>query len=199
MAIFVASLKLRNMKNTIDRDFVLKFGLLFGLVSIAYSVLAYIIGVDYMVSFKNVTFSVIIGVIVLFIAGFQLRKFNNNDLPFSQAFKNLMIIAVLGVFLSVMFDLVLNKVIDPTLQQRVAEVTIDKTISTMQNFGVPEEEIDKTYQQMRQGYEQNDGNQYSFLGVLSSFAFASVFWIIPVLIVSLVAKKTNNSPFEKND
>ena len=187
------------MKNTIDRDFVLKFGLLFGLVSIAYSVIAYIIGVDYMVSFKNITFSVIIGVIVLFIAGFQLRKLNNNNLPFSQAFKNLMIIAVLGVFLSVMFDLVLNKVIDPTLQQRVAEVTIDKTISTMQNFGVPEEEIDKTYQQMRQGYEQNDGNQYSFLGVLSSFAFASVFWIIPVLIVSLVAKKTNNSPFEKND
>ncbi|KAB1065282.1 DUF4199 domain-containing protein [Salibacter halophilus] len=187
------------MKNTIDRDFVLKFGLLFGLVSISYSVLAYVLGVDYMVSFKNITFSVMIGVVVLFIAGFKLRKLNNNDFPFSQAFKNLMIIAILGVFLSVMFDLVLNKVIDPTLQQRVAEATIEKTMSTMQNFGVPEEELDKTYQQMRQSFEQNDGSQYSFMGVLSSFAFASVFWIIPVLIVSLVAKKTNDSPFEKNE
>lgn len=199
MAIFVASLKLSKMKNTLDRDFLLKFALLFGLVSIAYSVLAYVLGVDYMVSFKNVTFSVIIGVVVLFIAGFQLRKLNNNNLPFSQAFKNLMIIAVLGVFLSVMFDLVLNKVIDPTLQQRVAEATIEKTMSTMQSFGMSDEELDKTYEQMRQSYEQNDGNQYSFMGVLSSFAFASLFWIIPVLIVSLVAKKTNNSPFEKND
>jgi biotin transporter BioY len=124
-------------------------------------------------------------IVILIIAGLQLKKQNEGLLPFSQALKFTFLSYVVVAVIVAIGTYVLYNLIDKDLTMKSAEAGIAKTQSMMEKFGAKEEDIEKTIKSMRE-----EGTKGTGLGKILMGTGMFLIWdFVKSLLISLVIRK----------
>lgn len=177
---------MENQRLTTDQF--IKYALLFGVVQIVYQLIAYLMGVSYMASFWNVGFSILLNIVVLIYVMLQIRNVSGGFISFRKLFVNTSIVLIFGLFLSVMFDYVLNTVIDPDLPLKIVEASFENTLSMLEGFGIPDDALDEAYAEMERTKKEME-SEYTVAHFFPAYLISYALWAIPNLILSLILKK----------
>ncbi len=127
-------------------------GLLIGIVSIVLSFVLRL--VDPLLQFSNLWVGLLIFCIIvtlLAVLGLDVRKKIGGFWSFGEAFKSLMIMAVILCALSTADKFVLFKYIDPELPTKVSAGMLEKTTSILQKTGADQSQIDKATEPFKNG------------------------------------------------
>ncbi len=181
----------------LDKEFYIKNGLIYGVVNIIYMMVTYIMGIETMISFWNIGFSLVFSLAIMIFMGTQVRKARGGYMTLSEGFKSLMVIYALGTFLYLLFNHLLGTVIDPELPGKLAEATIEKTMSMMESFDVPEEVLEETYNEMDTVREDIHDN-YTIGGFIQTYVTMVAMGTIGALIGAAITKKENPNPFHED-
>lgn len=122
----------------------LKNGLILALVwLVIYSLLYFINPVMIFTNFWIPLLIWVILIVLLVMVGISTRKEVGGFWTFGQAFKSFLIISLILSFTSVIYSLVLVKVINPNYPTEAAAAIQDSQKAMMVKFGVPPEKIDE--------------------------------------------------------
>ena len=161
----------------------LRYGIIYGLVSIVFSLVIY-----YVIPTGLGTLSIlsIILMIVFFvIAGRAQRRENNDILPYGEALKTTFLTGMVGSIISIIFSIILLNLIDPSLVEKLTEMSLEASRSMMEAFGIPE---DKMAEAMEKA-EEKSINAFTPMKQLSGILQAALMAIIVAAIVSIFIKK----------
>jgi hypothetical protein len=178
-----------------NKDFFMKYGLIYGLVTICWLLISYLIGVNFMVSIPGVLLSFTVGFGILLYIGFESRKFYGGYQTFKQAFIAIYIAYAIGAILYTLFNYVLYTVIDPGLVQQTIDVTLEKTTGMLESLGVPESEMEEVYTEMEKQREEI-ADAFTFTGMIKSYFSTVVFGALLCALAALITRKNNPNPFE---
>lgn len=178
----------------INKDFYIKNGLIYGFISIIYLMITYLMGVKAMTSGWNSLIQIIVFMGLFVFIGLQARKELGGYITFGDAFKAIFLSFALGSFLYLLFNFVLNTVINPSLPAQLFEEGVHTATSIMEKFGMSEDDIEKTYDTMM---EQKDSvyDSFTLSGFMLSYVYFLAIGAIGVAIALLIAKKNNPNPF----
>jgi len=144
------------MANQIQKDPVLKLslihGLLLGIVSVVLSIIFSMI--DPVIIFTNFWIGILILIIVIVlmvVLGLDVRKKIGGFWSFGEAFKSLIIMAVVLVVMSTLYNFILFKFVDPGLPAKANSALLDKITTSLNNSGVDQSRIDEYTKQFQDG------------------------------------------------
>lgn len=101
---------------------------------------------------------------------------------FKEAFTTYFISAVIGVLISVCFNILLFNIIDPSVKDTLNEITIKYTAETMQKFGAPSAAINEAVKKMQ------ETNPYSTIELIKGSVFSIVGSALFGLLLALIFK-----------
>lgn len=179
----------------LDKEFYIKNGLIYGVISIVYLMITYIMGIDAMISYWNMGISLVVGLGLMVYMGLQSREQAGGFATLGENFKNILIIMGLGYFLYLLFNFALNTIIDPQLPVKMFDATIENTMAMMEKFNVPEEELDAAYDQLEIAKEEIHST-YTIFGFLKSYLIMIGFGSVGAVIAAAITKKENPNPFQ---
>ena len=165
-----------------DKTFV-KYGLYYGLTSVIIALISfyiYPIGI-----FTQMALGFAIMIVFFILGAKEEARLNNNVLSYGDALKTTFLIGVIGVIISVIFSMLMMKVIDPTLQDVLKERMIESTASMMEKLGVPDETVAETVEKAEADFEKSMETSNILLSSLTN----SIFVLIIAAIVSIFVKK----------
>ncbi len=171
------------------KDQIIKFALYVAGFQIGLTLILYILGPEYMAQFwvGILAFLVSIGIVVWGIL--QTRGSQDGFISFKEAFTIGFLVLFLAGLAGALFNVLLYTVIDPELAVQVKEITIERTVGMMENFGASETEIDEAVQNIQ---KQDFGLKQQLTGLG---------WSIPInailaLIIAAFTKKNRPEFFE---
>jgi hypothetical protein len=175
-------------RSSLITSLALRKGLIIGGISIALSLILWL--VDPLLQYTNTFVSVLplILVIVLFVVfGLEIRKAVNGYWTFGEAFKALFIMSVCVSVFTILFHYILFNFIDPTLAQRVLEAVSGKITESLSNAGMSQDKIDEVTNSMSDKFNASPMNELRNLGV------GIIIYAVIDLIIAASIKK--NPPF----
>jgi Na+/H+-dicarboxylate symporter len=138
--------------------------------------------------FVGLMFALYIGYVIY--AGISYRNSIGRYISYGKAFVHGFVIMAVASLVSLIFGIVLYDVIDPELGGKLSDAIIANTEDTMRNFGAPEEQIDKTIEEMRTTMPEN----FTIFGRIKGLLTGLIWYAIFVAITSLIVRK--NEPVE---
>lgn len=121
---------------------------------------------------------IIIGIVLLS----KTKKELKGIFPFKDAFTTYFISAVVGVLISVVFNIILFNFIDPSAKETVKELSIKYAVEMMEKFGTPSSAINEAVKKL----QEND--QFSIIELLKGSVFTTVFYALIGLLLALIFK-----------
>jgi len=165
------------------------FGLISGIVSVLITTLIYTFNIKLFTSFWTGLISILFYIVISVVLLLKTKKELIGIFPFKQAFTTYFISAVVGILISLIFNIFLFNYIDPSAKETVKEMSIKYAVEMMQKYNAPSEAINKAITDMK----AND--QFSILqllkGSIFTIAFSAVFGLILAAIFK--SKSTNIS------
>ena len=155
------------------------------LISIVWTVIAYLVGVKLFTNWWASGFIAIFILVYLIISIIKIRRMKGNVISFQEAFLNFLVMIAIYAVVANLFNYLLLYVIDPAFGQAVIDASIEKTIGFMEKFNVPESDIEKALTGMEEEFEK----QKSFLGMLSGMIKGVAFMAVIGVIVALIVKR----------
>ena len=119
-----------------------------------------------------------IGIILLS----KTKKELKGTFSFKEAFTTYFISAVIGILISVGFNILLFNVIDPSAKDAINEIVIKYTAETMQKFGAPSASVAEAVKKMQ------ENNPYSTIELLKSSIFSIAGSALFGLLLALIFK-----------
>jgi len=167
-----------------------KHGLILGGIGIILTVLAYATSLSFMGSFKfiGLLFASYIGYVIY--AGISYRNSIGRYISYGKAFVHGFVVMAIAAVVGLVFGVVLYDLIDPDLANNLSDAIILNTEDTMRNFGAPEEQIDKTIEQMKKDLPEG----FTMMGRVKNFLTGLIWYAVFVAITSLIVRK--NEPVE---
>lgn len=101
---------------------------------------------------------------------------------FKEAFTTYFISAVIGILISVGFNVLLFNVIDPSAKDTLSDITIKYTVETMEKFGAPSSAINEAVKKMQ------ESSPYSTLELIKGSAFSIAGSALFGLLLALIFK-----------
>jgi hypothetical protein len=101
---------------------------------------------------------------------------------FKEAFTTYFISAVIGILISVCFNILLFNVIDPSVKDTLNEITIKYTVETMEKFGAPSSAVNEAVKKMQ------ESNPYSTFELIKGSAFSIAGSALFGLLLALIFK-----------
>lgn len=166
------------------------YGLINGGVSILFTVLLYLGGVETFVS-PVAYLGLALPVVVCVIGALLIKKQQGGSLEFKDALKATFLILVIGSLIVTIFQFVLFNYIDVPFREALAQVTAQKAEQLMHKFGMPQDQIDKAVE------ETLNRNNYTVGRLMLGFVFSCIGSFIVALIVSAIIKR-KRAPFENS-
>jgi hypothetical protein len=167
-----------------------KPGLTMGLAALAITYVAYFIDSSLLASgwFALVALVVFFALVIYF--GIQYRNDLGGFMSFGTAFNFSFISIVISGLVSLVGQLLLFQVIDPSLPQVLADVTFENSLKMMESFGqnpdsMPTEALDKLKQQSE--------SSFTLGGQIKNFGFGLIGYAIIALILAAILKKRDKS------
>jgi len=155
----------------------LSWGVILGLISILFTTILYMLDQSF-----NQKLGYIGMAITFIVLSFAMESYRDNVLggimPFGKAFGFGALVCIVSALISSIYQIILYQLIDPGLQEKLIQFTIDQMLER----GVPEEQIDLVMDKMKIFLDPN-------FRIFSSFMMAGFFGIILSLIVGAIQKK----------
>lgn len=168
--------------NEIIKKNAVSFGIITGILSILITTFIYLVDLKlftaWWLGLGSIALYIAIGVYLLI----KTKKELNGQFSFKDAFTTYFISAIIGIGISVVFNILLFNVIDPTLKDTVQELSIESAVNMMKKFGTPTSEIKKAVEGM------SESNQFETLNQLKGSAFSIIFSAIFGLILAAIFK-----------
>lgn len=160
----------------------MRYGLYFGLGSIIYSLILYILSMEF--SFLAWLGFLII-IVGLVLAMKEFRKENKDSMTFGQGFGlGMQMLVIIALFASI-FRVTYAFYIDPTSRDRELKYTMETTENFSRKFNVPDSEIDKQLEKLEEDFEHTGPGKVFLTTLLVNMASGTII----VLIVAAVLKK----------
>jgi len=163
------------------------FGIVTGLVSVLITTFIYIVDLTLFTSWwlgiLNIIIYISIGVYLLV----KTKKDLKGIFPFKDAFTTYFISAVVGILISVAFNIVLFNFIDPGAKDTIKELTIKFAVEMMEKFNAPKEAVNQAIKDM----QEND--QFSIGQLVKGSVFSILFSAIFGLILAAIFKSKSPS------
>lgn len=154
----------------------IKFGVINGLISVFITLYAYLFDLELFGSLWLLLFIVIFYLVINIILLIKTKNELNNIFSFKQAFTTYFLCLIIGVSISVFFNIILFNIVDIELGEKVKEVSMESTANFMKKMGAPTSEIKKAIERI------DESDNYSVLALIRGFfinlAVSSVFGLI---------------------
>lgn len=174
--------------NEIIRKNGITFGIITGLISVLTTTLIYTIDLKLFTSWWIGILSILIYISIGVYLLMKTKKELKGVFPFKEAFTTYFISAVIGILISMVFNIILFNFIDPAAKDTIKELTIKYAVEMMQKFNAPAASVNQAIKDM----QAND--QFSPMQLLKgsffSIAFSAVFGLILAAIFK--SKSTYN-------
>jgi hypothetical protein len=160
----------------------ISYGIVTGVVGALITTAIYSIDINlftaWWITLLNVIFYVTIGVLLLS----KTKKELNGIFPFKDAFTSYFISAVVGILISVGFNIILFNFIDPSAKESIKEVSIKYAVEMMEKFNTPSSAINEAVKKMQ------ESDPYSPIELLKGSIFYIVFSALFGLLLALIFK-----------
>lgn len=152
----------------------------------------YLMGPSVMVSTPMSVGQLGVVLIAMLLLGLAVRKSEDGVLSYKRAFGHVMLVAVVAIFASGVFSIVLYEFIAPAeFVEAMIRTVKEKTLDSMASFGAPSamiEEVESTLDaELRKGF--------STAGLLQGLLWNALLWAIPALLVALVVRRKPDAAF----
>ena len=174
-------------KNKLITQLSLKNGLILAVVWIVIYALLYFI--NPVMIFTNFWISLVIWIIVivlLVIIGKNIRTEIGGFWTFGEAFKSFLIIALILSFTSVLYNVVLIKVINPRYPAEAAAAIQESQKAMMEKFGVSSDQIDEA---MAKTGNMEEKLQPTVKNMTTNFGYSIAVYGVLALILAAILKK----------
>lgn len=160
----------------------ISYGIITGVVGALITATIYAIDLKlftaWWVTVLTVSFYIIIAIVLLT----KTKKELKGIFSFKDAFTTYFISAVIGILISVLFNIILFNFIDPSAKESIKEISIKYAVEMMQKFNAPSSAINEAVKKM----QEND--QFSIIELLKGSAFSIVFSSLFGLLLALIFK-----------
>jgi hypothetical protein len=173
------------------KNVTLLYGLLFGGVSILYTVIRYLGGVErYLGAWTYLAY--VFPIVFAILAAAKQKKQQGGYLEFSEALKTTFGVLVLGTFLTVAFEYFLYNYIDVPFAQALTQASAEKVGKAMEKYKLlPQDKIDEAVDKML------TTDNYTIGKMFFGFLLKCILLFILALILSAIMKK-KRSVFENS-
>jgi hypothetical protein len=164
----------------------INYGLYLGGALALWTVLAYAVNLELLVNFW-VNLLVLPLIIIVFgvVSTAKSKGILNGFISFKNAFTSYFITVLIGMLISSVVSIVLFNFIDPDAAIQLKEIAIEKSITMMEGFGAPADQV-------AQQLEILENTDFFSIGTQSAQFFKGlIFFIIIGLIVAAIMKKKN--------
>jgi hypothetical protein len=144
----------------------ISYGIITGVVSALITTAIYSIDLNLFVKWWLGIMIILVYIIISVILLSKTKKELKGIFTFKEAFTTYFISAVIGILISVGFNILLFNVIDPSAKDSINEIVIKYTAETMQKFGAPSASISEAVKKMQ------ENNPYSTIELLKSSIFS---------------------------
>lgn len=154
----------------------INFGIITGVISVLITSSIYIVDLSLMTKWWLGLTILVVYIVIGCVLLAKTKKDLGGFMSFKEGFTTYFISALIGIAISVIFNILLFNVIDPEAAVTLKEMTLKSTADMMKNFGAPTSEIKKAIEKME------DYDQFSTLeqlkGSIWSIVGASIFGLI---------------------
>ena len=167
-----------------------KPGLTMGLVALAVTYIAYFIDASLLASgwFALVALVIFVALIIYF--GSQYRNELGGFMSFGTAFNFSFISILISGIVSLIGQILLFQVIDPSLPQVLADITFENSLKMMESFG---QNPDALPPNALEDIRNSTASSFTLGGQLKNFGFALIGYAIIALILGAILKKRDKS------
>lgn len=160
----------------------IQFGIITGVTSVLITTIIYITNLELFTSMwiglLSIALYIVIGIVLLN----KTKKKLNGEFSFKEAFTTYFISAVIGILISVIYNIILFNFVDPGAKEIIKEHTIKYTVQMLEKFGTPKSAIKEAIKEL----ETND--QFSISKLLQGSVFSILFSAIFGLILAAIFK-----------
>ena len=167
------------------KQYILKNGLVLGVIYVGLDIIKYICGADFFVnnyvSFASLLLASIFPIYYLL----KYKKSKNGFIDFRSAFSICTGILIASGFILLVFNILLFNIIDPGFSSELLDVTINTAVVQLESIGMSDEQISTAIEIM-----EAEAN-FSPMNMLKGFGFTIVGYTLFGLIVAAITKKNN--------
>ena len=163
----------------------IRWAMIMAAVSVIYTMLLYVIDYTLMVQLKFLFLALAIYIGIAIYAGIDYRKSMGGFLVYGKAFQHGFLILAVSGLVATLFTLVLYKVIDTELPQKLVDASIENTRVMMEGFGAPEGTIDEAIEKAK----ESAADQYTVMGIAKSYIVIAIGSAIMALISAIFVRK----------
>lgn len=168
----------------------IKPGLTMGLAALAITYIAYFVDSSLLASMWMLLVALVIFFGLLIYFGKQYRAEIGGFMSFGTAFNFCFVAMVISGIVSLIGQLLLFHVIDPSLPQVLSDITFKKSLEMMSSFGQnPDTLPPAALDEIRKSTEES----FTVVGQLKSFGYGFIFYAIIALILAAILKKRDKS------
>jgi len=154
----------------------IKFGVIAGIIGVLITAGIYIIDLKLFTAWWLGIISILIYLVLGIVLMIQTKKALQNNFSFKDAFTTYFIYAIVGIAISVVFNIILFNVIDPGAKETVKELSIEAAVDMMKKFNTPTAAIKEAVEKME---EQDQFETFQQLkGSIFSIIFSAIFGVI---------------------
>ena len=161
-------------------------GIYLGLILASLTIIGYAVSLDLFTKWWFGVIFLLLVVIMGMLSSMKAKKLFGGFISFKNAFTAYFIAVLVGILISSIVSILIFNVIDPEAASILQEKIMTSQVAMMENFGTPQEAIDKAVTQM-----QANGSMYSVMNILKSVAFQLVGFSVVGLIVAAVVKRAD--------
>lgn len=163
--------------------YIYRAGLIAAGISVAYTLVSYLIGIEAFTSFWIPIVITIAIIVYLVLSLKKIKGFLDGKMTFTQGFVNFLGMSLIFVLISQVFYFFILHVIDPEFGVAVSDVVIEKAIGMMERFGTPENEIEKALIEMETDFEKQGTFGGALMGMLKYLGFLAVIGLISAAVL----------------
>lgn len=161
----------------------LKYGLLIGGISVVFNLVLLLIDYQLLLGSWITIIPFLINLVVLFVAGFELRKLYEGYLPFRDAFLSTLSIIAIGLAIGTLYNMLVYNVFAPDVAAELREEVVNQTAALLENIGMEDDDIDAAMMQAEAT------NPYSVQNLLIGYFSNLLGGAVLALIIAAIVKK----------
>jgi hypothetical protein len=160
----------------------ISYGIITGIVSTLITASIYSIDLNLFTAWWVTVLSIASYIIISIVLLTKTKKDLKGVFSFKDAFTTYFISAVIGILISVVFNILLFNFIDPSVKDSIKEISIKYAVEMMHKFNAPSSAINEAVKKL----QEND--QFSITELLKGSVFSIIFSSLFGLLLALIFK-----------
>lgn len=175
----------------------IRYGLILGIVNILIAVFGYIMGVEFTMSYYAFISGIVSIVAIIFVCH-RIKKENKGIIKYFDATKMVFVALMISYVLGSTYNYIFNSFIAPEYAQQIAKVSLEKTESMLEGFGMKESDLDVAMEEART--KSKESLEKPLMPFLQSIMVGGVvLFVVALLAAIFVQRKPKEGDFLYED